>query len=54
MLIGKIVSVEADESTRKLMAVVEPSVDFSATQELTGVMIICGYVGHTEVTEAKK
>ena len=54
LLIGKIVSVEADESTRKLMAVVEPSVDFSSVEELTGVMIICGYVGHTEVTEAKK
>lgn len=54
LLIGKIISVEADESTRKLMAVVEPSVDFSSVEELTGVMIICGYVGHTEVTEAKK
>ena len=54
LLIGKIVSVEADESTRKLMAVVEPSVDFSSVEELTGVMIICGYVGHTDVTEAKK
>ncbi len=48
LLIGKIVSVEADEATRKLIAVVEPSVDFTQTEALTDVMIIRGYVGHTE------
>ena len=52
LLIGKIISVEADETTRRLMAVVEPSVDFSSLEKLTGVMVICGYVGYSEVTEA--
>ena len=48
LLIGKIVSIEADEATRKLMAVVEPAVDFSQTEKLGSVMIICGYTGYTE------
>lgn len=47
LLIGKIISVEADEATRRLVAVVEPSVDFSALETLGSVMIVRGYVGHT-------
>lgn len=43
LFIGRIVSIEADEATRSLMAVVEPSVDFSSLQSLGSVMIICGY-----------
>ncbi len=53
LLLGKIVSVEADETTRTLLAVVEPSVDFSSLEELTGVMVICGYVGHIATEETK-
>ena len=48
LLIGKIVSIEADETTRRLMAVVEPAVELSRVESLSRVMIICGYTGHTE------
>ena len=47
LLIGKITSVEADEATRRLVAVVEPTVDFSSIEKLGSVMIVRGYVGHT-------
>ena len=47
LLIGKIISVEADEATRRLIAVVETAVDFTTPQNLNSVMIVCGYVGHT-------
>ena len=47
LLIGKIISVEADEATRKLIAVVETAVDFTGIEKLGNVMIVCGYVGHT-------
>ncbi len=49
LYIGRIVSIEADEATRKLMAVVEPSIDFSSLEDLGSVMIICGY--DKEVTQ---
>ena len=45
LLIGKIVSIEADEATRRLMAVVEPSIDFSSLPTLGSVMVIRGYKG---------
>ena len=48
LLLGRIATIEADEATRKLMAVVEPSVDFLKLTELRGVMIVLGYSGHTE------
>ena len=48
LLIGRISSIEADESTRRLMAVVEPSVDFTALDSLGSVMIVSGYSGHVE------
>ena len=48
LLIGKIVSVEADESTRRLIAEIEPAVDFGTIHNLGSVMIVTGYVGHTE------
>ena len=47
LLLGRIVSIEADEATRRIMAVVEPEVDFLALEELEGVMIVLGYVGQT-------
>lgn len=43
LLLGKIVSIEADESTRTLVAEVEPAVDFTAIGDLSRLMIICGY-----------
>ena len=46
LLIGKIISVGADEATRKLIAEVEPSVDFATVEKLGRVMIVRGYVGH--------
>lgn len=48
LLIGKITSIEADEATRRLLAVVEPTVDFSELEKLGNVMIICGYSGYEE------
>lgn len=48
LLIGKIMSIEADEATRRLLAVVEPTVDFSELEKLGNVMIICGYSGYEE------
>lgn len=48
LLIGKIISVEADEATRQLIATVEPAVDFKSIHNLGSVMIVTGYVGHTE------
>ena len=46
LLIGKIISVDADEATRKLVAKVEPAVDFTTVEKLGRVMIVRGYVGH--------
>ena len=46
LLIGKIVHVGADEATRKLIAEVEPAVDFTAIEKLGRVMIVRGYSGH--------
>ncbi len=48
LLIGRITEIHADETTRQIVATVEPSVDFTALEELKGVMIICGYQGHIE------
>lgn len=45
LLIGSIISIEADEVTRQLLAVVEPALDFSEPHSLTRVMIIRGYEG---------
>ena len=49
LYIGRIVSIEADEATRKLIAVVDPAIDFSSLEKLGSVMIICGY--NKEVTQ---
>ncbi len=48
LLIGSIVSIEADDITRQLLAVVDPAVNFTSPDELTRVMIICGYDGGDE------
>ena len=47
LLIGRIVSIEADETTRRLMAVVQPAVNIMDMAELDGVMVICGYEVNT-------
>ncbi len=47
LLLGRIVAIEADEATRKLVATVEPAVDFSALESLGRVMVIRGYAGQT-------
>ena len=54
LLIGRIASIEADEATRRLMAVVEPAVDFTSLTELRNVMVVCGYSGHTSSAEDSK
>ncbi len=46
LYIGKIISIRADESTRRIVATVEPAVDFSALTSLGSAMIIKGYSGH--------
>lgn len=51
LLVGRIISVEADEATRRLVAVVDPAVDFTSLEKLDGVMIVCGYVGYTGGSE---
>jgi rod shape-determining protein MreC len=48
LFIGRIISVEPDEVTRRLLAVVEPSIDFSSLEKLGSVMIIRGYVGEVQ------
>ncbi len=48
LLIGTIIEIRADEATRKIIATVEPSVDFTALESLGGVMIIRGYQGYIE------
>ena len=48
LLVGRIASIEADESTRRLMAVVEPAVDLTDLDSLGRVMIVRGYKGHAQ------
>ncbi len=48
LLIGSITHISADEATRKIIATIEPSVDFTSLESLGNVMIIRGYQGHIE------
>ena len=48
LAVGKIISVTADETTRQLIAVVQPEVDFNNLTALGSVMIVRGYAGHTD------
>ncbi len=43
LLIGKVVSLEADANSRTLTALIEPAVDFKTVDQLTRVMVISGY-----------
>ncbi len=42
LLIGEVVSIEADES-HKLVATIRPAVDFAEVDAMTRAMVICGY-----------
>ena len=43
LLLGTIVSIEADEATRTLRAEIAPAVDFTQIDKVDRLMIICGY-----------
>lgn len=43
LLIGEIVSIEADEGTRTLVAEIKPAIDFTDLASLSRVMVISGY-----------
>lgn len=43
LLIGQITSIEADDATRSLTALIQPSIDFTNLDALDRVMVICGY-----------
>lgn len=45
LLLGTVVSMEADEATRTLTAEIQPAVDFTRTDSIDRLMIICGYEG---------
>jgi len=46
LLLGTVVSIEADEATRTLVAEIQPAVDFTDASSLSGVMVINGYNGY--------
>lgn len=41
--VGTVISIEADEQTRTLRAIVQPEVDFTELDRIQYVMIFCGY-----------
>ncbi len=43
LLIGEVISVDADEYTRTLVAKIQPAVNFGDLSSLDRVMVICGY-----------
>lgn len=43
LLIGEIISITADEYTRTLVAEIQPAVDFTAVDQISRMMVICGY-----------
>lgn len=51
LLLGTIVSIEADEATRTLVAEIQPAVDFTALDRVERLVIICGYEGKTGGTK---
>ncbi len=48
LYLGTISEISADESTRRLVATVDPAVDFSSLGSLKGAMVIRGYKGSLE------
>ncbi len=51
LLLGTVVSIEADEATRTLVAEIEPAVDFTALDRIDRLVIICGYEDPTGGTK---
>ena len=47
LLLGTIVSIEADEGTRTLNAEIKPTVDFTSIDRIDRLVIICGYENAT-------
>lgn len=43
LLVGEVVHLSADDSTRTLTAIIEPTVDLSDTDDITRLMIVTGY-----------
>lgn len=43
LYVGEVTSLDADESTRQLIATITPAVDFTATSDIGRMMIITGY-----------
>lgn len=51
LLLGTVVSIEADEATRSLRAEIKPAVDFSTVDRMERLVIICGYESKTGGTK---
>jgi len=49
LLVGEIVEISADETTRTLSAIIKPSVDFDNIEDIKNIMIVTGYVEPSEV-----
>lgn len=43
LLIGRVISLEADEASRSLVAEIEPAVNFTDSEAFSRIMIVCGY-----------
>ena len=48
LLLGTVETIRADEVTRTLVAEIRPSIDFTDISNITGVMIINGYLNHEQ------
>ena len=48
LLVGEIVEISADETTRTLSAIIKPSVDFDNIEDIKNIMIVTGYVEPSE------
>ena len=43
LLLGEVIEISADETTRTLSATIKPSVDFSDVNSINNLMVITGY-----------
>ena len=46
LLLGTVESIKADETTRTLIANIRPAIDFTDVSNITGVMVINGYLNY--------
>ena len=44
LLVGEVISISADETTRTLSAIIAPSVDFNNVNDINNLMVVIGYV----------